>query len=129
MAVLIADDEPAIRKYLKHILRDEQIQILEAGDAAQTLQTVQQLSGQVGLVITDIQMPGDMDGVDLAYSIRNSFPEIPIILISGHADKAPACFPFIRKPFTSQVVLEAVHKAIAAAAGQGETKSLDTHGF
>jgi len=63
-------------------------------------------------------MPGDMNGVDLAHSVRNSFPDIPVILISGYADedsvkKAAPDFEFIQKPFVPDTILKAVEKAIA----------------
>ena len=57
-------------------------------------------------------MPGDMDGLDLAYSALNSFPTLPVILISGYSDKNPGSFMLIQKPFTAGAILEAVNRAM-----------------
>ncbi len=116
---LIVDDEPIIRTYLNAILQDEDYQTLEAEDAPQAFRIVQKLNGGLNLIVTDIRMPGDMDGMDLAYAVRNAFPAIPVILISGFADTESAKhrfggFPFIRKPFTPAAILGAVNTATAS---------------
>jgi len=121
---LIVDDEPSIRKYLRAILDQERIQCLEADSASQALGIIQRLNGRLDLVVTDIKMPGDMDGVDLAYSVRNMFPAIPVILISGYADvgavrKAAAIFQFIQKPFEPEAILLAVKKVVGSGDATG----------
>ena len=114
---LIVDDEPSIRVYLRAILQRERIQSLEAENAAKALGIIQKLDGRLDLIVSDIQMPGDMDGIDLAYAVRNSFPSVPVILISGYADveavkKAAKTFEFIQKPFVPEAILVAVKKVV-----------------
>ena len=109
---LIVDDEPAIRTYLSMILQHRGIQSLEAENAVEALRVLQRLGGRIDLLITDIEMPGDMDGVDLAYSVKNLFFGVPLILISGSAENAPGGFAFVRKPFRTEVILEAIDKAM-----------------
>jgi len=116
---LIVDDEPIIRNYLKSVLRGERYQTLEAENAAQAFQLVQRLQGDLNLIVSDVNMPGDMDGLDLAYAVRDAFPAIPFVLVSGFADaesaKRPlAEFSFIKKPFTPAAILGAVNKATAS---------------
>jgi len=116
---LIVDDEPSIRTYLRAILQAEQIQTLEADGAAQALRVIHKLGGRIDLMVCDIKMPGDMDGIDLAFSVRQSFPAVPVILISGYADldgtkQAAAVFQFIRKPFVSETILAAVRHAVGS---------------
>ena len=106
----IVDDEPVIRKYLRRILERIEIQSLEADNAVEALRLLQKLGGQVDLLITDIKMPGEMDGIDLAYSVQNSFSSLPVILISGFVDKVPAGFTYIRKPFMPDELLKAIDK-------------------
>jgi DNA-binding NtrC family response regulator len=61
-------------------------------------------------------MPGDMDGVDLAHSIRHSYPGIPIILITGYAEELPGPeFECIRKPFSIEQIVTAVRRAMGEA--------------
>ena len=106
----IVDDKPVIRKYLRRILERIEIQSLEADNAVEALRLLQKLGGQVDLLITDIKMPGEMDGIDLAYSVQNSFSSLPVILISGFVDKVPAGFTYIRKPFMPDELLKAIDK-------------------
>ena len=124
---LIVDDEPSIRTYLRAILQRERIQSLEADNAAQALSIIHKLGGRLDLIVCDIKMPGEMDGIDLAYSVRNSFPAVPVLLISGYGDvesvkHAAANFEFIQKPFVPETILVAVKKvvgSVAANASQG----------
>jgi len=117
---LIVDDEPVIRTYLTRILRNEQYLTLEAENAAQAFKLVQTLNGGLHLIVSDINMPGDMDGVDLAFAIRNQFPAIPVVLVSGMADMEPpkrrlGGFAFIGKPFTPAAILGAVNRVTASS--------------
>ena len=116
---LIVDDEPSIRTYLRAILQRERIQSLEADNAAQALSIIHKLGGRLDLIVCDIKMPGEMDGIDLAYSVRNSFPAVPFLLISGYGDvesvkHAAANFEFIQKPFVPETILMAVKKMVGA---------------
>jgi CheY-like chemotaxis protein len=110
---LIVDDEPGIRRYLRTILEGERLQSLEADSAGQALRIVQSLGRRLELVISDIRMPGDMNGVDLAHSLRNAFPALPVILISGYDDQIEhGGFDFIPKPFSAERILNAVERAM-----------------
>src|SRR3954447_26031735 len=120
---LVVDDEPVIRKYLQLILQRIGLQSLEAENAVEALRILQKLGAEISLVITDIKMPGDMDGIDLAYSVQNSFASIPVILISGFVDKAPAGFAYLRKPFSADELLKAVDKAMDGSRTQGKHDS------
>jgi DNA-binding NtrC family response regulator len=119
---LIVDDEPSIRTYLRAILQRQRIQSLEADSAAQALGIIQRLGGRLDLIVADIRMPGEMDGIDLAYSVRHSFPAVPVILISGYGDvdavkQAAANFQFIQKPFVPETILMAVNKVVGSVDG------------
>ena len=70
---LVVDDEPAIRAYITTILQSTGIQSLEAENAVEALRILQRLGGQIDLLITDIQVPGDMDGVPLRTSGRTNW--------------------------------------------------------
>jgi len=109
---MVVDDEPAIRAYLSAVLEQEHFRTLEAEDAPHAFRLLQSVNGAVDLVVSDVQMPGDMDGEDLAFAIRQAFPRIPIILISGYGppkQRAPE-FDFIDKPFRPEAILEMVKR-------------------
>jgi DNA-binding NtrC family response regulator len=119
---LIVDDEPLIRTYVRVILEGEKLQTVEANNAAEAMRIVQKLGGRLDLVVSDIKMPGDIDGIDLAYSIRNCFPSIPVILISGYADEdsirnAGLTFELIRKPFVPETLTKAARRALLRERG------------
>ncbi len=72
----------------------------------------------IALVLSDIVMPGGMDGRALARFVRRFRPELPVVLMSGYADKADAGredagLPMLDKPFSQDRLLEALHAAIA----------------
>lgn len=123
---LIVDDEPAIRTYIRAILEGERLKSLEAENAGHALRILQKLGSRLDFVISDINMPGDMNGIDLAHSIRNTFPALPVILISGYGENMEqGGFAFIPKPFSVQTILNAVKRAMevhspeASAAASG----------
>ena len=112
---LVVDDEPAIRGFLRIILEPQQLQILEAENAAQAMKVLQGFGERLGLIVSDIQMPGDMNGMDLAHSVRNTYPAIPVILISGYWEGEAAIregFKVIPKPFGAETILNAVRTAL-----------------
>ena len=108
---LVVDDEPSVRKYITAILQREHFQTVEAGDGAHGLRIVQELGGDVVLIVSDIQMPNG-DGVTFAQAVKAAFPAVAIILVSGEA--APNLeFGFIRKPFQPSALLKAVRELVA----------------
>lgn len=111
---LIVDDEPAIRGFLRAVLERRRLQIVEAENAPTALRILWKLGGRLDLLLSDVNMPGDMDGVDLAHSVRNTFPTIPIILFSGYYEDAKDAggFEFIPKPFVPDTILGAVERAL-----------------
>jgi DNA-binding NtrC family response regulator len=121
---LIVDDEPTIRAYLRVILHGEKYRTIEAENAAQAFKLVQRLNGSLSLIVSDISMPGDMDGVDLAYAIRNAYPAIPVVLVSGCCETAaarrkPGDVGFVQKPFTTAAILGAVSRVTASSMQTG----------
>ena len=115
---LVVDDEEVIRNYLRVILERASIRVLEAENASQAMRIVEELGGLLDLLITDIRMPGHMDGVDLAYAIHRSYPTVPVILISGYFEEdslqnGGAGFLFLRKPFSADTLLGAARQALA----------------
>jgi DNA-binding NtrC family response regulator len=116
---LIVDDEPAIRAYLRAVLEKEQIRCMEAEDAVEALRLVKRLEGAVDLVLTDVVMPGDMNGIDLAHWLSTTYPKVSVVLMSGYADeehvlRAASVFKLVQKPFTVDRILDAVRPAIEA---------------
>ena len=100
--------------------------MLEAENAPEAFGLLQNLKGDIDLLVTDVQMPGDMDGLDLAHAVRHSFPAIPVILMSGLVTFDSAKFQDfkrIQKPFRPETLL-----ALAKAAMDGPKPQNELHG-
>ena len=84
--ILIVDDNPAVRRYLRAILEQQQSWHVsgEARNGAEALQAV--LQSPPDLVVLDYQMP-DLNGVDVAKQISEMFPKMPILMVTLHLSK------------------------------------------
>ena len=113
--VVIAEDEILIRWALAEELRAfgwNIIEVATADDAIEILHT----RIEVDMVITDVNMPGPMDGKQLARELRRRHPDLPILLMSGAASDGDvgdgAEFPFIAKPFRKAALLRRVRAMV-----------------
>lgn len=79
--ILIVDDEESIRRSLAGILSDEGFSTEDAPDGEKALERLRQ--GLPDLVLLDIAMPG-RDGISILEELRQLWPELPVIMMSGH---------------------------------------------
>ena len=109
--ILIVEDEVLIGAYLKGILRDAGYRVISTPNAAEAIALLESRA-DVHMVITDINMPGAMDGLALANAVRGRWPPIKIIIATGrtrpHADQMPSGTLFLSKPYDPPAVIEAV---------------------
>jgi len=102
-SVLVVEDEMFIRMVAVDTLEDRGYVILEAGDAREALEVLEQTPG-ISLIFTDINMPGDIDGLDLATEVAKRWPQIEIIVTSGavrlNDDVIPDEGVFLPKPYS-----------------------------
>lgn len=114
VVVLVVEDEPFIRWDVTDYLRNTGLTVLEAADADQALCVLETCDVQV--VFTDVNMPGSMDGLQLASLIRNRWPCTALIITSGHAALSEIDLPsnsrFFRKPYQSAVVAQAIEELV-----------------
>ena len=81
-AILLAEDEPALRELYVRQLRRSGYEVREAADGAEALRQFDQ-HRPILLLITDILMP-EMDGLELAGKLRRMQPDLPVLFMSGH---------------------------------------------
>lgn len=126
--ILIIDDEPSIRTILKEILQDEGYTVYTAGDGYEGLHLLK--TTKVELVLLDIWLPR-MGGIDVLKEIKKEFPEIEVIVISGHANVDIAvnaikigAFDFLEKPLDMDRVLNLTRNALKFETLKQENKTL-----
>lgn len=126
--ILVVDDEAGIRRILKDILELEKYQITEATNGVEALVKIKK--AKFDLIILDIKMP-QMDGMDVLERIQILSPEVPVIMISGHADIDTAveavrngAFDFISKPLDLNRLLITVRNAQDKSTLIGQKKAL-----
>ena len=108
--ILVVEDEYLIRFSLVEVLTDAGFRVLEADDAEAALRLA--ASGPVDLVLTDLQLPGRMDGTALAARLREGRPGRPVIFTTGRPDRLMhlhgTCDRVIGKPFQFSDVCAAI---------------------
>jgi len=121
MKILVVEDEPLIRLGMVAMLEDAGYDAFEAPHADAAIVKLD-ADKDIRLVITDVDMPGTMDGVKLAHYIRNRWPPIQIIVVSGKvglaSDALPSGARFFSKPYEERLVLAALAELGAADPSQ-----------
>jgi signal transduction histidine kinase/CheY-like chemotaxis protein len=112
--ILVVDDEPEIRVLAGRVLARAGYEVTTAAGAAEAEALAAE--GGVGLLLSDIVMPGGVDGVTLLRRLRRDAPGMPALLMSGYAPDLGALQAagagFLAKPFTRKALLDAVEAAL-----------------
>lgn len=116
--ILIVDDEPDIRSLIALTLEDENFQTIQAANAGEARKLIS--SRPPSCIILDIWMrDSDMDGLELLKWCQSIYPEVPVLMISGHGTIETAvqairfgADDFIEKPFKAERLLLTVRKAL-----------------
>ncbi len=128
--VLIVDDETDIRELVAGILQDEGHGTRTAADADQALTEIG--LRRPTLVFLDIWLQGSrMDGLSLLDRIKNEFPEVPVVMISGHGNIETAvsaikrgAYDYIEKPFKADRLVLVTERALEASKLRREVRDL-----
>lgn len=115
--VIVVEDEFLIRAMLSDELRNVGYLVIEACDAHEALSVLKTITPD--LIISDVRMPGPMDGLGLLEQVRKTMPTLPVIIISGHLHPAQALVEgatqFVAKPYLLEAVVLAVQEALGEA--------------
>jgi CheY-like chemotaxis protein len=105
--VLIVEDEPLIMLATSLMITDFGYRVLEAENAAHAI-SILELHPEITIVVTDIQMAGAMDGLDLARYAARRWPPLYFIIVSGgltpSIEQMPAGAMFLAKPYGSRAI-------------------------
>ena len=129
--ICIVDDESAITSPVASILKDEGYEALVFQDAESLWEKLDTV--KPSLVLLDVWLPG-MDGMQLLKRLHERFPQLPVIMMSGHAGIAAAvdaikagAYDFLEKPLHLEVLLDKVESALKhRPAGRGTDLPSDT---
>ncbi len=115
--VLVVEDNAEVAEITASLVEQLGYQTARAENAADALNRLRR-GDKIDLVLSDVVMPGAMNGIALAQEIGNHYPRIPVVLTSGYSDvvhTAQARFAILRKPFQ----LSALEKSIREALERG----------
>ena len=128
--ILIVDDERDIRELVSDILEDEGFSTRLAGTSDECMAQV--TAEQPALMILDIWLKdSSMDGIDILKVIKKDYPDVPVVIISGHGNIEIAvaaikqgAYDFIEKPFNIDQLLVVIRRAMEASRLRHENQSL-----
>jgi len=120
--VLIVEDDAELRLLMKMVLEESKLDIIECDSAEMALATMLLRGPEMAMIFADIQLSGEMDGMDLAREVKIRWPHLVVILTSGkageHLDRLPPGVEYIPKPWKALEVLTAAERARASAPGR-----------
>jgi DNA-binding NtrC family response regulator len=114
--VLVVEDEPLIRTALADALRHAGYSVVELGEAKEALGHLSE-GGAADLVITDLKMPGAIDGLDLVEWLQAALPAMPVIVTTGYHNLRSQVngLPVFEKPYRFERLIERVCEMLDAS--------------
>ena len=120
MRVLVVEDDPLIREFVVEALREEGFDVIQAADGEEALEWCRRQSADV--LVTDVRLPGKVDGWQIAERCREHHPELPVIYATGFSPVTPRPVPggvLLRKPFHPDEIVNAVKQVTETSMRQG----------
>jgi DNA-binding NtrC family response regulator len=120
--VLLVEDDDVLQELCAEALSLLDAQVIVCPNADLALVELEQ-SDDINLVLTDIRMPGQMDGLQLAKVVAERWPELPIMVTSGNrmvGDALPPKAVFLAKPWTLDALFQSVKSVLSTT--QNKTK-------
>mgnify|MGYP002776381898 FL=1 len=109
--VLLVEDDPNVRRVVRQQLVDLGYPVIEAESASQALEMIAQIP-DIALMLSDVIMPGGLNGHQLARQVRDERPDMRIVLMSGYTDERSdeKTLPILNKPFVRQDLAHAIQQ-------------------
>ena len=125
--VLVVEDESLVRKAVQHYLAGAGYRVLTAADGMGALEQAAQHAGDIDLILTDLSLPGDSTGPEIAERIRKRRPGAAVLYMSASPPQHLARRGFslqaaqmLEKPFSKEALLSRVATELAAGAARGD---------
>ena len=114
---LVVEDEPLLRMLAVEVVEEAGFIAIEAGDADEAVVLLESRT-DITLLFTDINMPGSMDGLKLAHAVRNRWPPIKILVVSGQqrlqSSDLPSNSCFVEKPYQASALVEELRSLVGS---------------
>lgn len=128
-SILLIDDEPQFVATMAKRLRKRGFAVTEAGGGLEGLRVLEREPADV--VVLDVGMP-DMDGIQVLREIKMRFPQVQVLMLTGHADMevaisgmAMGAFDYLMKPVELEVLVGKIREACSRSRKAGEGRGLD----
>ena len=110
-SVLVVEDEPLVRDYVSDLLGQSGFEVVEASNGEEALSLIAE--GGVCAVVSDVSMPGSVNGFELARRVRAESPRTGVVLVSGVTEPdvhLPGGVRFLTKPVKASTLLRLVRE-------------------
>jgi len=114
--VLLVEDHLLLQRILERTLKDGGYRVTAVGSADQAIAVLE--SGTIAdILLSDIRMPGRLDGLQLAHWVRQRYSSVVIVLQTAFTDLEVENFRVLRKPFTPAELMQSLQEALHEARG------------
>jgi DNA-binding NtrC family response regulator len=108
---LIVEDDVFQRECLADLLKREGLEVVECANGEVAELVLASTGAELRALVTDVELGGDMSGVQLAQYAKRKFPDLNVVMVSGHgAPYVPHGTHFFQKPYPPQQLLDAILK-------------------
>jgi DNA-binding NtrC family response regulator len=118
--ILVADDEPVVRDFIRHTLEAAGYIVLTAANGEEALQVSRAFPTTIHLLVADVLMP-KLGGVALRERILLERPAIKVLLVSGAVNQPLQGMEFLQKPFQADTLIHHVRRLLLDAQAQPQT--------
>ena len=117
--ILVVEDNAVIRMLLVEVLREENFAIMEANNAANALSILNIHGMSISLMLTDVHMPGNMNGLMLTHHVYLHWPSICLLIVSGVARPLLKDMPigsrFLTKPYDTDQLIRNIRQMTSSS--------------
>jgi two-component system cell cycle sensor histidine kinase/response regulator CckA len=125
-AVMVVEDESSLRSLIERVLGAAGYKVVSFGSADEAMAALEQSELAMDLLLTDVVLPGVMQGNDLARRVQDAWPDLPVLYMSGytrnaivHAGRLDEGINFLEKPFTPEALARMVREVLDQAGTAG----------
>ncbi len=111
---LVVENDQTLRELLSVLLEESDMRVIQCESAEAAVIVLERSGGSLAMLFTDVELSGQMDGIELAYVAKQRFPDLNVIVTSGapRVRRLPDGTSFMAKPWTPLDVLREAQKSL-----------------